>query len=115
MPTRVELIDLMDASNTEWTWCSGEKGSQYVDGCTLAGYKVSGKSGTIYVYNSIFLPAAGHRQPNGALAQVGSRGLYWTSTNWNSARDYLLTFYSNTKSVGYDTRAYGFSVRPVLK
>ena len=113
MPTKVELDGLVNSSNTEWTWCDGSN-TQYVDSCTLAGYKVSGKTGTAYAYNSIFLPAAGHRQTNGTLAQVGTRGLYWTSTDWNTARDYLLTFYSDTKSVGYDTRAYGFSVRPVL-
>ena len=33
--------------------------------------------------NTIFLPAAGDRDPNGALSDVGSWGYYWSSTDYD--------------------------------
>jgi len=60
------------------------------------------------------LPVAGYRHRNGSLTDVGSKGLYWSSTavvgGYHSQR---LLFYSNIIGGIYaDTsRAHGFSVR----
>ena len=102
---------------TVWTWCSGEEGSQYVTGCTLAGYKVSGKAGTTYANNSIFLPAAGYfYYYDSNLKSVGDRGDYWSSSaESDSNKAYYLDSYSDGQDVGSYNRKDGYSVRAVLK
>ena len=90
-PTKNQLIALIDgitgatlATGTTlglvWEWMDGST-SQYVPGCTLAGFKVSGKAGTAYASNSIFLPAAGYYSYNYTyVGSAGSSGDYWSLT-----------------------------------
>ena len=57
------------------------------------------------------LPVAGNRSlSDGSLSNVGSRGLYWSSTVF-STYSRLLDFQSNSASRNSLDRAYGFSVR----
>ena len=70
---------------------------------------------------SLFLPAAGFRQPDdGALTTIaGNLGVYWTSTMSNSGMSaWSLRFFGNSLSVGSGTGAVfdnlnGFNVRCV--
>jgi hypothetical protein len=41
-----------------------------------------------------FLPAVGHRHPDGTTSEVGLRGFYWSSRAVNSTNGYSLYFYS---------------------
>ena len=62
-------------------------------------------------FTALKLTLAGDRnRSNGTLGNVGSRGLYWSSTvSGTTAR--LLGFDSSSASMYSYTRAYGFSVR----
>ena len=113
-PSQTDLDNLTSTANCEWTWCDGST-TQYVTGCTLAGYKVSGKTDTDYENNSIFLPAAGYFDCNGkTVYDAGSGGFYWSSTEDGSSYAYYLFFNSGNQGVICDVREYGFSVRAVL-
>lgn len=98
MPTEDEFDELLDRCT--WTWTE-QKG--------VCGYKVVGPSG-----RSIFLPAAGLRYGTSSIF-VGSNGLYWSSTAYESSSldAYNLYFDSGSKSTGYNYRRNGRSVRPV--
>ena len=104
MPTNSEWSELRDTSNCSWTWTT-------ING--VNGYKVqSKKSG--YTDNWIFLPAAGYRECT-ILYDVGSDGLYWSSSlntgyPCSAWYVYFLSDYVNS-CIGY--RYYGRSVRPV--
>ena len=102
MPTIDEWEELLNTDNCSWTWTS-------IDG--VNGYKVqSKKSG--YTDNWIFLPAAGNREAYG-LYGVGSSGNYWSSTlNYTSNAHYMY-FYSDSFRRSYNSRYFGYSVRPV--
>ena len=98
MPTKAEFDELLSKCTWEWTTQGGN-----------CGYKVTGPNG-----NSIFLPAAGRRYGT-LLFNAGSLGYYWGSASYgSSAQDALnLYFYNDTHNTGWDSRAYGRSVRPV--
>jgi len=71
------------------------------------------------VYNNngeIFLPAAGYRYGTTAN-NVGSYGIYWSSTAYSETNAYYLYFYSNChwNTAYYYNRFYGFTVRLVKK
>ena len=101
MPTETELHELRTECTWEWTQVNG-----------VNGYKVSSKHSGNTSY--LFLPAAGFRSSS-SLYDVGSYGLYWSSS--------LLTSYSYDAcdvifgSIGVDwsnyIRYHGQSVRPV--
>jgi len=113
-PTRAQLDTLQnsDYGKTTWTWCDGST-TQYVAGCTLKGYKVSGVGD--YVSYSIFLPAAGYfRHDHGKVFDASYYGDYWPSIEYNSNNAYNLHFDSSNRYVGYDLRKIGMSVRAVL-
>jgi uncharacterized protein (TIGR02145 family) len=58
------------------------------------------------------LPAAGYRFYNsGNLLNVGSYGVYWSSTVLNITYSRFLNFYSSTASMSGGSRAYGLTVR----
>ncbi|MCC8146607.1 MAG: fibrobacter succinogenes major paralogous domain-containing protein [Bacteroidales bacterium] len=79
------------ASNGTWQW-------------TGSGYKVG---------ESLYLPAAGIRNGNGNLNNVGSYGYCWSSTV-SSTDAYSLTFYSTNIDPAYNNnRSTGMSVRCV--
>ena len=103
MPTIAECQELVD--DCTWTWTTQENS----DGENVNGYLVEGTNG-----NSIFLPAAGGRYGS-SLDSAGADGGFWSSTPYGSSGyyAYYLYFYSSSRSVGYDYRSRGRSVRPV--
>jgi len=117
-PTKAQLDTLCDENGTygktTWTWCDGST-TQYVAGCTLKGYKVSGVGD--YANYSIFLPAAGYFDYyKGTVYNASDHGYYWSSTEGDSGDAYYyLYFGSNYRSV-YDSsiREFGLPVRAVL-
>ena len=100
MPTQSECQELKD--NCIWTW--GTQGGK-------SGFIVTSKTNG----NSIFLPNAGYRDV-GNLYEVGSWGLYWTSSLYPDldASDIALVLALNVGSL-YNHRCDGQSVRPVFK
>ena len=114
MPTNAEWQELCD--NCTWTWTT-QNG--------INGYKVtSNKEG--YTDRFIFLPAAGYRYGSD-LNGVGSNGLYWSSSLYDSFYALLLNFDSASRypydyddddyydyEDDYNERSCGQSVRPVL-
>ena len=72
------------------------------------GYRVTGNNG-----NSIFLPAAGYRSCGGEEGDVGTNGLYWSSTPLDSGNTWSLGFYSSEVYMRYSFCCYWFSVRLV--
>ena len=102
MPTRDQLDELRNTSNTTWTRTTMNGKS---------GFKVSKKTDS-NVY--IFLPAAGYRY-NSSLGNAGSSGYYWsrslnTSYSYNA---YSLYFNSGNVYTIDDSRCRGQGVRPV--
>lgn len=92
VPTKEQFKELID--ECEWTW----KGN---------GYEVVGMNG-----NSIFLPAAGYRDVKDII-NVGSNGVYWSSSASDDYYAYCLYFYNNENSIFTSDRNYGLSVRLV--
>jgi uncharacterized protein (TIGR02145 family) len=72
------------------------------------GYRVTGNNG-----NSIFLPAAGWRYCDGDVVDVGSFGIYWSSTPDGSGIAWCLYFESSEVNVFDVDRCFGLSVRLV--
>ena len=99
MPTEAEWTELRE--NCTWTWTTQEGTN---------GYTVTGPNG-----KSIFLPAAG-RKLGSESYDVGSKGLYWSSTitagDPKSAYDMYFSL-ENVYGSGASRRE-GFSVRPVI-
>ena len=95
LPTKAEFQELIDKCT--WTWMT--QGGHN-------GYKVTGKNG-----KSIFLPAAGWRGGTSPY-YVGEYGIYWSSTPDESNS---LCFRSSYHHVGWSSRYYGRSVRPVVE
>ena len=93
LPTKEQLEELK--YKCTWTWMG-------------SGYQVVGPNG-----NSIYLPAAGHRTCDGRVFSVGSDGYYWSSTSDGSGYACSLRFYSGRRSMHYDSRCGGLSVRLV--
>ena len=98
MPTKEEYIELLHECDWELTSLDG-----------MLGCKVTGPNG-----NSIFLPAAGDRYGS-SLAYVGEHGAFWSSSPYESGAQgaYALGFDSDGCYVGWCSRYYGGSVRPV--
>lgn len=93
LPTKEQLEELN--SKCQWTW-------------TGSGYKVTGPNG-----NSISLPAAGYRNCNGRVVNVGSDGHYWSSTPRGSDYAWRLGFGSGGVGMNLTDRCNGRSVRLV--
>lgn len=106
MPTSDEQDELRN--NCTWTWY--ESGNTEFNG--VAGYKVT-RDEEGYTGRFIFFPAAGGRN-NTSLYNVGSYGIYWSSTlcSYDMCGAWNLGFDSG-RFYGYDYRYYGHSVRPV--
>lgn len=94
LPTREQFAELQ--AFCTWTWNGN-------------GYVVNGNNG-----NSIVLPAAGAREWNGDVVDVGTGGNYWSSTP-NNDSDYAWNLNFNEIIVEIDDlpRFNGFSVRLV--
>ena len=101
MPSLEQLKELYNSSYTTTTWTT-------MNG--VYGRKITSKSNG----NSIFLPAAGHRNGTGLL-DAGSYGYYWSRllNTSNSDLAYYLYFNSSNVSADYLDRFCGRSVRPV--
>lgn len=108
-PTMAELNALN--TKTKWQWCNGTT-TQFVPGCTVKGYKVSGKDA--YANNSIFLPAAGLY--GAGVGNSGVYGFYWSNTlSGGQLNAYSLWFISSAHAIDNETdQQLGFSVRAVL-
>ena len=98
MPTKDEWEELLNNTTQTWTQQNG----------------VNGRLFTATNGNSLFLPAAGYRYDN-SLTNAGSYGYYWSSSLYtDSPYDaWLLYFGSGYYLMGYGSRYYGLSVRPV--
>lgn len=114
-PSYMELDTLQNSryGKTTWTWCDGTT-TQYVAGCTLKGYKVSGVDA--YADKSIFLPATGFFDCNfGMLRYVSSDGYYWSNTMFDLELAFYLGFDSWFRDLyNYGNRKFGRTVRAVL-
>lgn len=95
LPSKAELKEL--ESKCTWTWT------------TQGGYKVTGPNG-----KSIFLPATGWHNGS-SLINAGDYGYFLSSSPRESGTQlaYNLFFNSGYRTVGWDYRDHGFSVRPV--
>ena len=95
LPTKAQLEELKNKCT--WTWNSNKKG-----------YDVKGPNG-----NSIFLPAAGVRDCNGAIYLVETMSNYWSSTH-NSPEDaWTLHFEPLRVFMNGHASCWGLSVRLV--
>lgn len=108
MPTKQEMVELLDNCTWEWTTLNG-----------VNGYRVTSKKQG-YTNRSIFLPAAGHAL--NLRYEYGSRGSYWSSTieplndgmgslSCHSAA--IIDFSSRHAVISYGSRESGYSIRPV--
>ena len=111
-PTSAELQSLID--NCTWTFCDGSN-TQYASGCTLKGFKVSGKG--LYDACNIFLPSAGQWDTVTDFFE-GETGQYWSSEPAAYNVNYYSTtlyFWNDRPSIGNGYKSYGQSIRAVLK
>ena len=97
IPTKEQWEELRD--NCLWVWRQN-------------GYNVKGRNG-----ESIFLPAAGARNPVDVIGviSVGTLGAYWSSTLYNSDHSYTFSFGPDKvdASLGYAIWKGGLSIRLV--
>ena len=102
MPTRKEILELID--NCTWTWTTQDGKN---------GYEVKSKTNG----NSIFLPAAGYHSTysNSFHESYGKSGMYWSSSlsDGNNNNASVLTFGSKKKLCVNNPRHIGASIRPV--
>lgn len=117
-PTYDQLDTLLDESygKTSWTWCDGST-TQYVAGCTLAGYKVTGVGE--YAGYSIFLPAAGvfvadDDVLNSMIYLASYLGNYWSIERSGSELAYMLSVRPDLRTMSSDPVKEGKTVRAVL-
>ena len=100
MPTLDEQKEL--CNNCIWTWTI----QNGVNGC-----KVTSKTNG----NSIFIPAAGHRNST-TFYSKGSSGDYWSSSLGGATNNaYYSRFYNGYSGYSYDGRYLGHCVRPVCE
>ena len=101
MPSKEQQDELRNNCTYEWTTVNGVKGGKFTS-------KTNG--------GSIFLPAAGYRRGS-YLDNAGSRGYYWSSTQYPSYAGgaYILYFNSGGTDWDYYDRLDGRSVRPVVR
>ncbi len=111
MPTSAELSNKEGGLlyECDCTWATNYNGTG------INGLLCTGKEGTVYEDNSVFLPAAGLCIEGGVYEQ-GYVGFYWSSTPDGTSRAYELCFDSGDQYVDYyGDKEYGYSVRAVLK
>ena len=101
---------------TQWKWMDGNT-TQYVPGCPLAGWKVTGVTSG-YENNSIFLPAGGYFGQGGpvlntGIYQVGKHCYHWSSTPDGSLAAHYSIDEGSCSSALKDY--FGCSIRPILQ
>ena len=101
MPTDAEFSALIGNCTTTWTTRNG-----------VRGLLVSGKGA--YSLKSIFLPAAGYGC-SGYLYNLGSFGLYWSTSPHSDGTNHAIYLYSSSSTVmqSGNLRSNGPTVRPV--
>jgi hypothetical protein len=101
MPTLAEIIDLISATYTNFSWTASPGGATIIP--------KTGDTG-----KELWLPAPGHRIPDGTASQQGTAGYCWSSTLYET-KAYRLGFYtaSPTGTVVDTSKLYAFSVRCV--
>jgi len=106
VPNKDEIDRLLDENRvaSKWIIVNGVKGRKFTD-------KSNG--------NSIFLPAAGHDNPNiRTRSDKGSSGHYWSGTSSSSNSmyfSYSMFFHSGNAIMSNSHKGNGFSIRSVAK
>jgi hypothetical protein len=97
MPSKAQIAELVNNTTQTWTTVDGVQGMRF-----------TAKNG-----NSIFLPAAGYR--DGETAVADAAGYYWSGTVYSVNSDYsnTLTFDSSSAKTGFSKRSLGLSLRSV--
>ena len=115
MPTKKEFEALINNENCTCTWIANYEGKD------VNGLLCTGKAGTAFAANSVFLPAAGYfdNRNGGDFYDQGTRGTYWSSTPVYNREDFawVLNFHSEnseSQKVFEYGRGTGYSVRAVL-
>ncbi len=112
MPSKYYMEQLTSTNKCTWVWCDGST-VQYVPGCTIKGFKISGKGD--YSMNHIFLPASGFWRKDGGTADTNVFCDYWTSTGItggvNACGISCQTYNPGTTSSF--SRSFGFAIRPI--
>lgn len=113
MPTTAQYTDML--TNCTITWCDGTN-TQYVDGCPLSGWIVTGTGE--YETNSIFFPYGGYLkvQSSPVISYASETCLYWATKVAGSTSN-SIKFYKELKLetvVANNTTKYGNAVRAVL-
>lgn len=98
VPSKEDFEELLKECVWKWTIIGRTRG-----------YRVTGPNG-----NHIFLHTAGYYYGT-SLYSAGSNGNYWSTRYFSSSSAYYLYFYSSYKSMYYNYRNYGFSVRLVKR
>ena len=103
MPTNADWEWLIEHCAWQWTRQNGVWGM-------LVTSKIEG-----YTSNSIFLPAAGCRMDDGHY-NASERGFYWSASlddNYSNGARHVLFYSGADPSTKYESRYWGFSIRPV--
>ena len=104
LPTRDEFNELIEKCNWQWTELDGVKGYRITS-------NVPG-----YTNRSIFLPAAGYRNPgNQEEINYGITGAYWTSSRTGNDSGCCLVFDSTRQFVDNRLLSSGLCLRLVCK
>ena len=104
MPTKEEFEALINNENCTCTWAT-QNG--------VNGLLCTGKEGTAFASNSVFLPAAGYFPIDTDVRGMG--GYYWSSTHYaDSYNAYDMHFNLNSHVMSGNTCKHGYSVRAVL-
>ncbi|MBR5983081.1 MAG: fibronectin type III domain-containing protein [Bacteroidales bacterium] len=120
----VDNLSILEASDdaatanwgSEWHMPSVSEFEELMDNCTLTWTTQNGASGYLFTGSngsSIFMPAAGYRNDGDLLTGYGE---YWARTNVATMPNYAnyLGFYEDNPFTDYESRHFGYSVRPVL-
>ena len=101
IPTATQVVELATECKSEW-----------INGTEKIGRRFIGPNG-----NSIFIPADGYNTIDGRFESAGKEGNIWSKTpsiNFRAKYAFNLYFLSGSVCPLYtDSRAFGFSVRPV--
>jgi uncharacterized protein (TIGR02145 family) len=101
-PTKEQFRELIEETINYYTEINGVKGYIFINKDNKVKY--------------VFFPAAGYCY-YGSVSNVGSSGLYWSSSLYSSNVQYAYYLYFNSRHVywqNYYYRCYGFAVRGVL-